>query len=257
MKEKPFTKSYHSNWAGRGHLPGAASKGCCGQWSIAYLVQLQIELLFLQVHGLVQAGLLCGLPCHRKSGIKLAKKGAIRHWDSRVLRAHLPCATKASSWLWQRESSFTLRNMPEGGTHSMFCRPGCKALSTQLGLWSSYGVMEVWQRELSCHVPYILIVLHTEELPGSWKRVLSYPAKLVDGAAEIGLGIVTNYPTVQGKVSLCGFERKTQSVGFALVRWKPESTKSELWVNVLNTGCILIPLYIHICLLHAFVVLFQ
>lgn len=163
---------------------------CCGQWSIIYLAQLQIELLFLQIYGLIQGGLLCGLPCHRKSGIKLAKKGAIRHWENRGLCARLPCASEAASWLWQREGSFVLSNMPEDGTQSTFCRAGCEVELKQFYLLSYFSEAVMWSRKFGrgdCRAKYrmcsLAFMLRSCQVLG--RELYLTLQSCVDGAVEI------------------------------------------------------------------------
>lgn len=178
--------SYHSSWAGRGLLPGLCGQrpAAMEQGSVYYLASAITNRIAFLVSIQINPGraLLCGQPCHRKSGIMLTKKGAIRYWVGRGLRAHSPCDIEAYSWLWQRESRFVLKNTSGGGTQSMFCRCGCKVECKKqyylLGYVSeAVTVMEIWQRGLPCDIPYVLIVFHAEKSSVSWEGfILSYKA---------------------------------------------------------------------------------
>lgn len=65
-----------------------------------------------------------------------------------------------------------------------------------------------------------------------------------------------NYPTMRGKLSLCGFERETEC-WLCLEQAKAQKCKSELWVNVFKHRVHSNTPLLHICLLRTFVVLFQ
>lgn len=60
-------------------------------------------------------------------GKSLTEKGAVRDYGDTGLCAHIPCAAKAFSWLWQNESRFMVRNVSAGGAQGVFCRSVPKA----------------------------------------------------------------------------------------------------------------------------------
>lgn len=83
-------------------------------------------------------------------------------------------------------------------------------------------VMEIWQGGLSSHIACILVVIHAKEFPGCWRTVIFYSVKLcgwhcrnqifvtVAGKGLALSAVRVNYPRMQGKLSLHGFERETR-----------------------------------------------